>query len=158
MVSSTACSVSHSYHLRDSTAAVLFLTKCNIVHFVTNSNWDDFFNACLPSRGWCKPRRVGSDPWYHDMIAFGVVVFSCRTLGFGFTFSCRTKDHSQAKSNCTDVDDLSESKEKMQKNKFLFTLLLYPANLHWALKPFLSEITDFVTIACIGLTMFSSVE
>ena len=115
MVSSTACSVSHSYHLRDSTAAVLFLTKCNIVHFVTNSNWDDFFNASLPSRGWCIPRRVGSDPWYRDMIAFGVVVFTCRTLGFGFTFSCRTKDHSQAKSNCKDVDDLSESKEKMQK-------------------------------------------
>ena len=116
MVSSTTCSVSHSYHPRDSTAAVLFLTKCNIVHFVANSNWDDFFNARLPSRGWCIPRRVSSDRWYHDMIAFGVVGFiSCRTLEFGFTFSYRTKDHSQAKSNCQDVVDLRESKEKIQK-------------------------------------------
>ena len=121
MVSCTACLVSDSYHLRDSTAAVLFLTKCNIVHFVTNSNWDDFRNARLPSRGWCIPRRVGSDPWYRDMIAFGAAAFSCRTLGFGFTLAHRAKDHSQAKSNCKDVDDLSESKEKMQKktNSFL---------------------------------------
>ena len=115
MVSSTACSVSDSYHLRDSTAAVLFLTKRNIVHFVTNSNWDDFRNARLPSRGWCIPRRVGSDSWYRDMIAFGAAAFSCRTLRFGFTLSRRTKDHSQAKCNCKDVNDLSESKEKMQK-------------------------------------------
>ena len=38
-----------------------FITNCKIVHFVANSNWDEFFNARLPSRGWCIPRRVGSD-------------------------------------------------------------------------------------------------
>ena len=83
--------------------------------FVTNSNWDDFYNARLPSRSWFIPRRVGSDPWYRDMIPCGAVAFSYRTLGFGFILSRRTKDHSQAKSNCKDVNDLSESKEKIQQ-------------------------------------------
>ena len=122
MVSSTACSVSHSYHLRDSTAAVLFRTKRNFVHFGTNSWGDDFCNARLPSRGWCIPRRVGSDLWYRDMIACGAVAFSRRTLGFGFTFSRRTKDHSQSKTNCKDVNDLSESKEKIQQINCVLTL------------------------------------
>ena len=122
VVSSIACSVSHSYHLRDSTAAVLFRTKRNFVHFVTNSNGNDFCNARLTSRGWCIPRRVGSDLWYRDMIACGAVAFSRRTLGCGFTFSRRTKDHSQAKSNCKDVNDLSESKEKIQQINCVLTL------------------------------------
>ena len=110
VISSTACWVSHSFHLRDSTAAVLFLTKCKIVHFVTNSNWDDFCNAHLPSRGWCIPRRVGSDPWYRDMIACGALPFFCRTLRFGFILFRRTKDRTQAKSNCKHVNDLSVNK------------------------------------------------
>ena len=49
------------------------------------------------------------------MIAYGAVAFSCRTLRFGFAFSRRTKDHNQAKSNCKNVNDLSESKEKTQQ-------------------------------------------
>ena len=56
------------------------------------------------------------------MIACGAVAFSRRTLGFGFTFSGRTKDHSQAKTNCKDVNDLSESKEKMQQINCVLTL------------------------------------
>ena len=51
----------------------------NFVHFGTNSWGDDFCNARLPSRGWCIPRRVGSDLWYRDMIACGAVAFSRRT-------------------------------------------------------------------------------
>ena len=98
----------------------MFRTKCNIVHFGTNSNGNDFCNARLTSRGWCIPRRVGSDLWYRDMIACGAVAFSRWTLGFGFTFSRRTKDHSQAKSNCKDVNDLSEKKRKDTTNKLRF--------------------------------------
>ena len=86
MVSSTACSVSQSYHLRDSTAAVLFRTKRNFVHFVTNSNANDFCNARLTSRGWCIPRRVGSDLWYRDMIACGAVAFPVGPWGVASPF------------------------------------------------------------------------
>ena len=51
-----------------------------IVHFVTNSNGDDFCNALRPSRGWCILRRVGIDPWYRDMIACGAVASFFLTL------------------------------------------------------------------------------
>ena len=112
MISSTACSAS------DRSSSGLYCSrsvsyKVQLCAFVTNSNWDDFCNTRLPSRSWFIPRRVGSDPSYHDMIPCGAVAFSCRTLGFGFILSHRTKDHSQAKSNCKDVNDLSESKEKI---------------------------------------------
>ena len=93
------------------------------MHYGTNSSGDDFCNARLSSRGWCIPRRVGSDFWYRDMIAYGAVAFSYRTLRFGFAFSRRlTKDHSQAKSNCKNVNDLSESKEKIQQINCVLTL------------------------------------
>ena len=111
MISSTACSVSDrspsGLHYSRSVSY-----KVQLCAFVTKRNWDDF----------CIPSIVGSDPWYHDMIAFGAVAFSCRTLGFGFILSRRTKDHSQAKSNCKDVNDLSESKEKIQQINCVLTL------------------------------------
>ena len=122
MISSTACSVSDrspsGLHYSRSVSY-----KVQLCAFVTKRNWDDFCNARFPtSRGWCIPSIVGSDPWYHDMIACGAVAFSCRTLGFGFILSRRTKDHSQAKSNCKDVNDLSESKEKIQQINCVLTL------------------------------------
>ena len=96
--------------------------KAQLCTFCYNSNANDFCNARLPSRGWCIPRRVGSDLWYRDMIAWGAVAFSRRTLGCCFTFSRRTKDHSQTKSNCKDVNVLSESKEKIQQINCVLTL------------------------------------
>ena len=122
MISSTVCSVS------DRSSSGLHCSrsvsyKVQLCAFVTKRNWDDFCSARFPtSRGWCIPSIVGSDPWYHDMIACGAVAFSCRTLGFGFILSRRAKDHSQAKSNCKDVNDLSESKEKIQQINCVLTL------------------------------------
>ena len=112
VVSFTACWKSYNNLSLDSFTTVLFsLTKCNIVHFVTNSNGDDFFNARLPSRGWCIPRRVGSDPWYRDMIACGAVAFSCRTLRFGFNIWSRIKNDRQQQTNWRYVDYLIKKKK-----------------------------------------------
>ena len=101
----TACWKSHSNLSLES------FTKRKILHFVTNSNWDDSCNARLPSRGWWIPRRVGSDPWYGDMIAYGAVAFSCRTLRFGFSIRSRIKNDSEQKTNCRSVDYLIKKKK-----------------------------------------------
>ena len=105
VVSFTACWKSHS------NLSLQSFTKWKILHFVRNSNWDDSCNARLPSRGWWIPRRVGSDPWYRDMIAYGAVAFSCRTLRFGFNIRSRIKNDSQQQTNCRYVDYLIKKKK-----------------------------------------------
>ena len=112
VVSFTACWKSHSNLSLES------FTKWKILHFVTNSNWGDSCNARLPSRGWWIPRRVGSDPWYRDMIAYGAVAFSCRTLRFGFNIRSRIKNDSQQQTNCRYVDYL------IKKNKIICSMKL----------------------------------
>ena len=105
VVSFTACWKSHSNLSPKS------FTKWKILHFVTNSNWDDSCNARLPSRGWWIPRRVGSDPWYRDLIAYGAVAFSCRTLRFGFNIRSRIKNDRQEQTNWRYVDYLIKKKK-----------------------------------------------
>ena len=107
-----ACWKSHSNLSLES------FTKWKILHFVTNSNWGDSCNARLPIRGWWIPRRVGSDPWYRDMIAYGAVAFSCRTLRFGFNIRSRIKNDSQQQTNCRYVDYL------IKKNKIICSMKL----------------------------------
>ena len=65
--------------------------------------------------------RVGSDPWYRDMIAYGAVAFFCKTLRFGFNIRSRIKNDSQQQSNCKYVDYLIKKKKIIYIMKLALT-------------------------------------